>query len=357
LETQRQDSCGTEAVELQRLLGHGRVTRSDPTLEQDRPGHWGAIVTLGTSAHFFESSPGIAFDGRGDATVAWRGYTHVGRRVRDVIRAAYRPAHGRFGRAGAISPAGTGARSQPVVAMNPRGRSYVAWTTGIENPSIDVAARDLRGRWGAPQRVSSTKASEPRIAVAFDGTIVVAWREAAVDTEGNDAQVGGGGAAIAPRTGMFAAAQHVADVRTSAPLLAISPSGEIVLAWDESESAGFSYAIRVGTGGFGAPQQVPGAHADALAILSDGCAVAYWAQNGNGIRAITRPVGGQFGAPQTVSATGTFPTTAPGGAVAWLDLDASVLKFALPRQSRSPSNPHPWLNGTNTIHVGAVEGR
>jgi hypothetical protein len=146
LETQRQDSCGTEAVELQRLLGHGRVTRSDPTLEQDRPGHWGAIVTLGTSAHFFESSPGIAFDGRGDATVAWRGYTHVGRRVRDVIRAAYRPAHGRFGRAGAISPAGTGARSQPVVAMNLRGRSYVAWTTGIENPSIDVAARDLRGR-------------------------------------------------------------------------------------------------------------------------------------------------------------------------------------------------------------------
>jgi hypothetical protein len=205
--------------------------------------------------------------------------------------------------------------------------------------------------------VSSTKASEPRIAVAFDGTIVVAWREAAVDTEGNDAQVGGVGAAIAPRTGMFAAAQHVADVRTSAPLLAISPSGEIVLAWDESESAGFSYAIRVGTGGFGAPQQVPGAHADALAILSDGCAVAYWAQNGNGIRAITRPVGGQFGAPQTVSATCMFPTTAPGGAVAWLDLDASVLKFALPRQSRSPSNPHPWLNGTNTIHVGAVEGR
>jgi hypothetical protein len=291
---------------------------------EDAHGHWGPLVTLGASAHFFESSPGIAFDAHGDATVVWRGYRRVGSRIRDVIKAAYRPAGGRFGAAASVSPATTAARSGPVVAMSPGGRSYVAWTTGVDEPAVDAAARSRAGRWGAPQRLSTTKASEPRIAVASDGAVVVAWREAAVDTEGNGTQAGGVGAAIGTPAGSFSAPQHVADAQTSGVLLVAAPTGETLLAWDSTGDTGFSYAVRAGGGGFGAARQVPGAHADALALLARGATVAFWSEDG--VHASVRPAGGDFATARAISPTGSFPAAAPGGAVVWLD--DSVLRIA-----------------------------
>ena len=226
---------------------------------------WGPIVTIGTSAHFFESSPGIAFDARGDATVVWRGYRRLGRHNQDVTQAAYRPAGGRFGRATTLpSVRGLGGAT-PAVAMSPGGRAYVAWASALGEPFIEVATRSRAGRWSRARRISRQPASEPQIAVASDGRVVVAWREAGFDSEGNGIQRGDVGAAIGTAAGTFGGPQHIADANTSGVQLATSPAGETVLAWSDSDESGgnLRYAVRPSGGRFGAAQDVPGAHAPA----------------------------------------------------------------------------------------------
>ena len=112
------------------------------------------IVTIGTSAHFVESSPGVAFDARGDAIVVWRGYRRVGRHNQDVTQAAYRPAGGRFGRVTSLpSVRGFGGATQ-AVAISPGGRAYVAWASALVKPFIEVATRSRAGRWSNARRVS-----------------------------------------------------------------------------------------------------------------------------------------------------------------------------------------------------------
>jgi len=290
-------------------------------------GRWGSIVAVGRSAHFFEVSPGVAFDAHGNAIVAWRGYRRVGRRIRDVVQASYRRVDGKFTRAVDISPTTTTFRVDPVVAMSPGGRAYVAWASGIERPHVDVAVRTRAARWLPARRVSDVPASEPKLTVGADGAAVVAWREADVDTEGNGVQSGGVGAAVETGPGKFGAPLHLADARTSGVLLASAQTGETILAWENSAADGLHYAIRsAGEAGFGSPQVASQVHAGALVVLDDGSTVAYWSDRG--IKASLRPGGGGFGRAQQVSTGGLFPAAAPGGAVTWLEGD--VLRFSEP---------------------------
>lgn len=291
-------------------------------------GRWGPIATLGKSAHFFESSPGIAFDARGDATVVWRGYRRVGRRNQDVTQAAYRRAGGRFGRAATLPSLGRSGAATPVVTMGRGGRAYVAWTTATDRPVVEVATRSRVGRWSRARRISPRPASEPRIAVASDGRVVVAWREAGSDSEGDGIQRGGVGAAIGSTAGTFGAPQHVADATTSGVQLATSRAGETVLTWSDSDESGgnLRYAVRPSSGGFGAAQDVPGGRGGVLSTLADGSVAAFWARDG--IHAVTRPAHDDFGAVETISPTGMFPAAA-NGAVVWLD--GGVLKISTRR--------------------------
>jgi hypothetical protein len=291
----------------------------------DSRGRWGRIVTVGKSAHFFESSPGIAFDARGDATVVWRGYRRVGRHPVDTIQAAYRPAGGRFRSARSVPSTSRVGRLEPVVAMSPSGRAYLAWTVGTQQPFIQAAQRLKNGSWSAPRRISPAPASKPQIAVASDGSVVVAWREASIDTEGNGIQRGGVGARIATSDFIFGEVQHVADARTSSLQLVATPAGETLVAWSDSDEAAgnLRYAVRASGGAFAAPADVPGGHPGVVTTLADGTAIAFWGRDG--IHAATRPPHGDFGAPETIAPTGIFPAAA-GGAVVWLD--GELLKIA-----------------------------
>src|SRR5206468_7141606 len=168
------------------------------------------------------------------------------------------------------------------------------------------------GRWSSARRISRQPASEPQIAVASDGQVVVAWREAGFDSEGDGIQRGGAGAAIGTTAGTFAAPQHVADANTAGAQLATSPAGETVLAWSDSDESGgnLRYAVRPNGGEFGAPQDVLGGHAGVLSTLPDGSVLAFWGRDR--IHAVTRHVHGDFGAAETISPTGLFPAAADG---------------------------------------------
>lgn len=264
-------------------------------------GSWGPIVTLGR-APLFDSSLCIAVDARGGAIVAWTGPAGV--------RAAHAMPSGGFGRTIALGPGAAEDGRGIDAAMSPGGRAYVAWSVAGDNdpdrPTIDVAVRDLRGRWRRVRRIAPRPATHPRLAVASDGAVVVAWREAKPDSEGNGIGFGIVGVTVGTPDGTFAAPLHVSDQRTSEMLLAAGPAGETVLVWGthpyEPSLSMLSYAVR-GTGGsFGPARRVPGVQADALTLLGDGTTLVFRSEPE--LRVPERARGGDFALATTLTRRG-----------------------------------------------------
>jgi len=276
-------------------------------------------VTLGR-APLFDSSLCIAVDARGGAIVAWTGPAGV--------RAAHAMPSGRFGRTVTL---GSGAAEDGRgidVATSPGGRAYVAWLVAGRNdpdrPTIDVAVRDLRGRWRRVRRIAPRPATHPRLAVASDGAVVVAWREAKPDSEGNGIGFGMVGVAVGRPDGRFAAPTRVSDERTSEMLIATGPAGETLLVWGthpyEPSLSTLSYAGRSTGGSFGPPRRVPGVQADALTLLGDGTTLVLRSEPE--LRVLERARGADFAVATTLTRRGHGAPVAAAsraGAVAvWL---------------------------------------
>jgi hypothetical protein len=216
------------------------------------------------------------------------------------------------------------------LATSADGRAYIAFATtpagepqqDIAQPFVAVAARGRDGRWSSPRQVSGRPAAQPRVTVAADGAVVVAWRESSFNAD-DMPRYGGVGAAIGSAGARFGAPLHVADARTTGLLLAAAPTGETVLAWSSptDTSGPLDYAIRARKAATFTPaQRAPGATADlalgtgTLAMLDDGTAL-FLGPNGprDGIRLAIRPPGSAFARARLILTPGSAPIVAVAG--------------------------------------------
>lgn len=289
-------------------------------------GRWGAPRTVGRTSHFIDGQPRVATNARGDAVLVWRGLRGAGAQARDVLQAAYRTAGGAFGGARSLREPGIDLQ----VALDDGGTAYAVWSHTrapyFVSSSIRFARRTRSGSWTRPSTVAAVGASGPQIALAGDGNLLVAFR-------GSQQGVG------ATRTGFAMVAERtpagggeppllLSHTRTVGPQIAVSASGEAVIAWSAPSEAldptagapQLFWTARPRGGAFGAVQAAPGLRAGPLVMLADGTAITVWSTT-TALRATVRPPGAAFGPPEPIALTGDFPVLAAGDRVAvavWL---------------------------------------
>jgi hypothetical protein len=295
-----------------RVTGSAPVGRNSVRLAIRAPnGSWGAPRTVGATEHFIDAELHLRANRRGDAVLGWRG---VSSRGHDLLQAAFRPAHRRFGRAYSLGEAGFDLQ----VALAARGVAYAAWThlspPSYQRSSVRLAVRGRRA-WSRPATVSAGDAGGPRIALAPRRHVVIVWREA----EQGLGATRTGLAAVTERSGdgRLAPPRVLADNRTPGPQVAVGPTGERLVVWTDAAAleqepapTALSWAVDAGDGAFGFVQRRPGVGQGQLVMLGDGSAIVVWGTGA--IQVVVRPPGGIFGPPQLLAPRGSFPVISGG---------------------------------------------
>lgn len=285
---------------------------------------WGRPRTLGETPYFETAKPEVSANARGDAAIAWRCARDgiLGARTDTVCVTARRAGH-RFGAVRALAQrSGTESIQHAQVTVGPKGGVHVAWTR-MPGPTVGYAYRHADGRWDRQRTLSGEPASRPRMAAAADGGLVVAWREAPIGDGSQEAVYGPLAATVRSASGRFSGARTISSIPIFQPELAAAPSGEVMVAW--STPRGVSPAlpdwssVHWATRHAGATQLgeevvaedltdgTPSfAPSGRLGFISSGEALLAVGGPG-GVRVMTRPPGGDFGAPARVSAAGDLP--------------------------------------------------
>lgn len=270
--------------------------------------------------------PVIASDGGGGLVAAWESLTG------GPVEASVRNPSGTWSAAAALS--GPYARD-PVVAVDPGGRAIAAWQVPLrgDTTAVQVATADDVGEWSDAFAVSTrgTHAREPQIAVAGDGTAVLAWRR---DTGGDSTVIevterGISGLWTPPRT------RSDPGLRSKRPRLAVAPNGAAVLAWEQTvEDRVIVVAVtRTSDGRWSEPRALSAgpedAHEPDVAIGPTGAATTVWieeAGDGAAVMATARPESGQWSPPVVIGRGSAVPyeTPRPGRAETGADVASTA---------------------------------
>jgi hypothetical protein len=176
---------------------------------------------------------------------------------------------------------GTGVASATAGALSDDGGGALAWT-GVDRtgPALHVALRDdARQPWRASALgVGAREVRDPQLAIAPDGTAVLAWAEVAGGRRRQAVAL----AAAAPG-GDFGAVRRLAvgNAFAAFPRLVVARSGAILLAFRDAPSvpapARLRLAVRPASGGrFGAPRTLATRVSSlALAAPGEGAVVAW----------------------------------------------------------------------------------
>ena len=201
----------------------------------------------------------------------------------------------------------------PTAAVNHRGQSLVAWNADpVHGRRVVVAIGTARGRFG-PAVVLSRTGIVRAAALADDGTAIVVWAE-------RDNSIR---AAVRSAGGRFGHAQRLSGTGGgifSVPTIAVDRASNVIVAWTRSFRVGSRRTAKVEVvsrpaGGAFSPVATIGEGQEVhVAFNARGDAVASWTnvvETGGTFpvpysrtsvaQVATRPVGGTFGAPATVS--------------------------------------------------------
>jgi hypothetical protein len=260
--------------------------------------------------------PFAAFDANGNAIVAWTGFD--GSHTRAVV--SFRPLGGDFSPQQFISPAGEDV-NEVRIAMDPSGNTLCLFDRYIA-PHVTVGAsfRPAGGGFGGTVSISENSQDAFLPGAAFDanGNAVAVWTR----SDGSDSRIQ---AAFRPAGGSFEPAKDISPTgeNASSPSVAMNPSGDAIVIWDQTVSNPLANRIaaarRPAAGSFGATEFVsdPSSTSGSPAIALDA--------QGNGIAGFTTFVGSAFRAqiagfdgagPQLRNLT-TPPSVLPGKALSF----------------------------------------
>jgi hypothetical protein len=252
----------------------------------------------------------VDLDGTGTAIAVW--VEVVGWGGPGAVRASVRPPNGRWQDAETLAPSGA---REPALVAGPGG-ALAAWVADEPGGggAVWVAARPAGGGWEPPRRLAASPSMPSRPALALNGAgeAVVAWlQDGALLAAGR----GRDGAWGAPERISGEAAAH-AGVSGPAAWAAIDEDGAALVAWQSRarpDTVDVVAATRPAGGAWRAPETVSlpderGAGAPAIAQRG-GRVIAAWSQprGGSGAVVMAREVAlatGAWSAPERVSAPG-----------------------------------------------------
>ena len=284
-------------------------------------------------------------DAQGNATVSWAQQDGT-----FLARAAQGQA---FGSPTELRAAGS-EQIAPRLAVDAHGTVYAAWRT-----SEGVHAIDGRSR---PERLAAYDRRQVPSVGAGDGIGAVAWRQYREPTYSIHV-------ALSAAAGGFDGARTVAADAAPKhdPLVAVTPGGQVVIAWSSPEQR--VSVVRGGRGGFSAREfaSPAGDPARLVALMSDavGGITAVWigsGEQGVSLRAAYAAPGDTFGAPTDLASGGDAPAASiapvPSGAlVAWRADDngiavSDIERGMIVRRSRIDARPAPL--GPTSPYVAAA---
>jgi hypothetical protein len=195
-----------------------------------------------------QNIPAVAMDPDGDFVVAWRDNTHEGNNNGGIFArrfdAAGNPVTGEIH----VNTIVDGSQEAPAVAMDAAGNFVITFETLPASSLPDVYARrfDFNGVPQGPEfLVNTTTAGYQRAAaVAMDmgGDFVITWQSYLQDDSGYGIYARRYNSAGVAQTGEVPV--NTATVgHQMAPSIAMDADGDYVIAWDEFNLAGTSYAI------------------------------------------------------------------------------------------------------------------
>jgi hypothetical protein len=270
---------------------------------------WSRPMDITEVMSFGEESPTLSVDSAGNATAVWQRYRN-GKRI-------YESAVG--GAGGGWSPPSTflggledGYGVQ--VAVDPLGNQTAVWEVRV-GPSwvIQSATRSVGGDWSSPVTLSAAGAGSALVAAGPEGSVTAVWlleREEGWRSVVQSATRSPGGSWSAPVT--------LSPPRKAArsPQIALDPQGGATAVWEEEHTGAIESATRSAGGSWSAPVTLSatgvGAAWPQVAVDSQGNATAVWAGNlfrgrrlrSSRIQSATRPAGGSWSAPVSISKPG-----------------------------------------------------
>lgn len=293
-------------------------------------GAWSGVQPISArSAHAVYGQQAAMAAGR--AVVVWQS---SGR-----IQVSLRPAGGAWTTPRTLSRPG-GQAAFPQVAMSPAGAVFVTWQQRLGSHDRAVLVRrPVGGPWLSPRILSGSfgDAAWPQVAVDALGDATVVWERDWAD--------GGRSAAFVVRRS--AGGRWTTPTRLSpagqpggGPLVAMDPGGATLVAW-VGRRAGHGAVQAVirpahrtwGDVGVVSRDQRAGALGD-VAVAASGAAVVVWHRWDAGnvrVAAATRPAGGPWQAPATLSEPGTdasFPHVVVGGGLTTVTWETSTIEGA-----------------------------
>jgi hypothetical protein len=288
---------------------------------------WGTAHTLGHSGHFHTADPRVVTNLAGDALISWRGVRrNSAHQLRDCVSTSFRPSGGAFGHEQQVTDGGP----YQDVGLDEHGNAYAVWTQATGDSTTNRFAYRKRGLgWGTPETFSANPSSAPALAVTPDGGVVIGYRAAQPDSEGNGTQAGAIFTIARSPSGSFGSPVELSATSAHEVRAAAARSGEVTLAW--VDGGGLHFSTRP-PGGVPSPEQTVTRQAQIgpLQYTSHGDALLAYGNGDGGIFLIERPhTGSAFGSPDQLAVSGQYPALSIGGshaAVSWLDPSRNRLK-------------------------------
>lgn len=258
-----------------------------------------------------EESPLVSVDSAGNATAVWRRYG--GGKL--IYESAVRQAGGPWSTPSRFFGGLEDAYGLQI-AVDPLGNETAIWGRRVGRSwVVQSATRSLGGSWSTPVTLSAAGAGSALVAVGPEGNVTAVWLLEWEEGWRSVVQ-----SATRSAGGPWSAPVNLSPEKKAArsPQVALDPQGGATAVWEEEFSGAIESSTRSSGGSWSAPvalsaNGVLGAWPQ-VAVDSQGNATAVWAGRGsNGhrirlqsrrIQTATRPAGGTWSAPVSISKAG-----------------------------------------------------
>jgi len=252
-----------------------------------------------------EESPLVSVDSAGNATAVWRRY----RGGKLIYESAVRQAGGPWSTPSRFFGGLEDAYGLQI-AVDPLGNETAIWGRHVGRSGVvQSATRSVGGSWSAPVTLSAAGAFDALVAAGPEGNVTAVWlleREEGWRSVVQSATRSVGGGWSAPVT--------LSPPRKAArsPQIALDPQGGATAVWEEEFSGATQSATRLPGGNWSAPVTLSATGVRTgwpqVAVDSQGNATAVWAGadriHSYRIQTATRPAGGSWSAPISISKPG-----------------------------------------------------
>jgi len=272
---------------------------------------WSRPMNVSGVMSFGEESPLVSVDSAGNATAVWRRY----RGGKLIYESAVRQAGGPWS---TPSPFFGGLEDayELQIAVDPQGNETAIWVRRVGRSwVVQSATRSVGGSWSAPITLSAAGAGSALVAAGPEGNVTAVWLLAREEGWRSVVQ-----SATRSAGGSWSAPVSLSPPRKGArsPQIALDPQGGATAVWEEDHSGVVESSTRSSGGIWSAPVTLSatGVRADRpqVAVDSQGNATAVWAGRasdgrrigiqGRRIQTATRPAGGIWSAPVSISEAG-----------------------------------------------------